>query len=45
VWLADRFHWTLDYIDALPVDDAYEVRDIVLSHDKAMADEAAKRRR
>jgi len=45
VWLADRFHWTLDTIDALAVDDAYEVRDIVTSHDKALADEAAKRRK
>jgi len=35
----------LDYIDALPTDDAYEVIDIVTSADKAQADNARYRRK
>ena len=42
--MAQRFHWTLDVIDALALDDAYEVIDVALSIDKAHADDAAKAR-
>jgi len=45
VWLADRFHWTLDYIDSLALDDAYEVIDIVTSSDKARSDNATRETR
>jgi hypothetical protein len=44
VWLADRFGWTLDTIDSLPTDAAWEVIDIVSSHDKALADNAKRRK-
>jgi hypothetical protein len=38
VWLADRFGWTLDYIDGLATDEAFEVIDVITSADKAHAD-------
>jgi len=40
VWLADRFGWTLEYIDSLATDEAAEIIDIMASSDKAAADNA-----
>jgi hypothetical protein len=37
VWLAERFHWQLDYIDALPVEDVYEVIEMINAADTAAA--------
>ena len=45
MWLADRFGWTLAYIDSLAVDEAYEVVDIVNSSDRARNDNATREAR
>jgi len=38
VWLAERFKWTLEYVDALDTAEAYELLDITMSMDKAIVD-------
>jgi len=38
VLLADRFHYTLEYIDSLPDDDLAELLGVIDGKEKALAD-------
>jgi len=42
VFLADRFKWSLEYVDALDYAEAYDLIDIVKSMDKGFADNQKK---
>ncbi len=38
VFLADRFHWTLEYIDGLSWDDLFQVYAVLRGKEKALDD-------
>lgn len=42
LWLAERFGWTLEYVDALDHTEVLRAIDILTSADKAMADNQRK---
>lgn len=42
VWLAERFGWSLEYVDALDLIEAFELVDICQSKDTAIAHEQRK---